>query len=353
MNFKPGDRVKFLNLKGGGVVAKIIDSRLVAVVDEGGFEIPTLISELVKMGDSDPGARYFDESFDPAAIENGLPEEAPESERSHELPSFISRNRKSEEIFLAFIPHEQKWLISGLLDVYLINNSSYDLLYNLFVDNGEGGFKGKDYGSCFMDSKLLLASISREQLPDWTSGYLQFLFHKEDCQTVLPPFNSEFRISGQKFYNESSYKESGFLSEKAITVKVLSVTDYLKQLATPPKEQRISSVARKEDEPLIFKYQTKPREAVVDLHITELLDDAETMRKEEILDFQISCFEQCLDSAIFNHFLRVTFIHGVGNGILREALLLILKKQEGIEIFDAPMQKYGVGAIEVRIPHNR
>jgi hypothetical protein len=38
--------------------------------------------------------------------------------------------------------------------------------------------------------------------------------------------------------------------------------------------------------------------------------------------------------------------------VLREAILQILKNYDGLEVVDAPMQKYGVGAIEVRIPHN-
>jgi len=48
----------------------------------------------------------------------------------------------------------------------------------------------------------------------------------------------------------------------------------------------------------------------------------------------------------------VTFIHGVGNGVLRANLIDLVKNQEGIEFFDAPMSQFGVGALEIRIPHN-
>jgi dsDNA-specific endonuclease/ATPase MutS2 len=83
-----------------------------------------------------------------------------------------------------------------------------------------------------------------------------------------------------------------------------------------------------------------------------LMEDPCSLENQEILDFQKSYFERCLESAIANHFLKVTFIHGVGNGVLRENILSVLEKYEGIEVLDAPMQKYGVGAVEVRIPHN-
>ena len=54
-----GDKVKFLNASGGGVVAKLIDSRTVSVLIEDGFEIPTLISELIRIVPDVPAARFF------------------------------------------------------------------------------------------------------------------------------------------------------------------------------------------------------------------------------------------------------------------------------------------------------
>jgi len=351
MNFQIGDKVKFLNAKGGGIVTRIIDTRMVGVAVEGGFEIPTLSSELIRLEKDEPGARFFDEHFDIAPREEMEERSIQTENRLLELPYSVTKNRKSEELFLAFVPHDQKWLISGLLDVMMVNNSSYDILYNLFLQNPDKTFTGKDYGSCFPDSRLILDTITREQLPEWTSGYLQFLFHKENCTEVLPPFNSEFRVSGQKFYNEASYRETNFITEKAIVVRLLSLTDYL-QLNRKQEDAPSARIPAREEEALIFKHQVNPREAEVDLHIEELLEDHISLKKEEILDFQIRYFERSLDSAISNRFLKVIFIHGVGNGILREAILGILKKQAGIEVFDAPMQKYGVGAIEVRIPHN-
>ena len=47
MGIKVGDRVRFLNSVGGGIVKKIVSKELVEVEDEDGFDIPTLISECV------------------------------------------------------------------------------------------------------------------------------------------------------------------------------------------------------------------------------------------------------------------------------------------------------------------
>jgi len=63
MKFQLGDRVKFLNSKGGGVVSKIISPTLVNVMIEDGFEIPTITSELVKVEPAGKVERMFAGEF--------------------------------------------------------------------------------------------------------------------------------------------------------------------------------------------------------------------------------------------------------------------------------------------------
>jgi hypothetical protein len=350
MKLNIGDKVKFLNAKGGGVICRILDSRMVSVAVEGGFEIPTLISELIRLEEDEPAGRIFRQELQDYQ-DLQVEDKTIADDRMSVLPAALTRNRKSEEIFLVFVPHDQKWLISGLVDIMLINNSSYDILYNIYLQNPDGGFTGKDYGSCFPDSRLILDTITREQITEWTDGYLQFLFHNNARHDVLPPFNSQFKVSGQKFYNEASYRETPFISEKAILVKILSITDYFK-ISTASEDKVNTKRISAESDSLINKHKVDQREAEVDLHIHELMEDPGLIGNQEILDFQKDYFQKCLDSAITNHLMKVTFIHGIGNSVLREAILQILKNYDGLEVVDAPMQKYGVGAIEVRIPHN-
>jgi hypothetical protein len=47
MRFYIGDKVGFLNEKGGGIVSKIINKKMVEVTVEDGFEFPYAISELI------------------------------------------------------------------------------------------------------------------------------------------------------------------------------------------------------------------------------------------------------------------------------------------------------------------
>jgi hypothetical protein len=350
---KVGDKVKFLNTSGGGIVAKIIDSRMVSILIEDGFEIPTMVSELIKIDPKEPAGRFFEDHYKIVPPDEETPVAEPDDDRLSNLPAHLVSDRKSEDIFLAFVPHDQKWLITGQLDVFLINNSSYDVLYNIFSKTPLGHFNGVDYGSIFPDSKLLLDTINREQLSHWTEGCMQFLFHKQQTQIVLPPFNSEFKVEGKKFYKEGNYRDHSLIHEKGIVVKVLSLTGHFQA-----EEKEVQKMPSNQDQsagnlnPLIARYHVAPGEATVDLHIHELVDDPANLDKSEILEFQKNYFLKCLDSAVAQHYRKVIFIHGVGNGILRSNIIEMLKKQEGIEYFDAPMAKYGVGALEIRIPYN-
>jgi hypothetical protein len=352
-DLKVGDKVKFLNTSGGGVVAKLIDTRTVSVMIEDGFEIPTMISELVKINSGDSAARFFEDHYDVKVPAQPEPEVDLPDDQHSTLPFHVTSDRKSEDIYLAFVPHDQKWLVTGQLDVILINNSSCDVLYNIFRKTPLNHFEGVDYGSIFPDSTLVLKTINREQVTHWTDGYIQFLFHKEQCKEVLPPFNAEFRVDGKRFFKEGNYRQHQVIKDKGIVLKILSLTEYFRDSAHTENPHPASSIQHPGSsiQPLIFAHQIAPREAEVDLHIHELVEDPSNLEKNEILDFQKNYFLRCLDSAMANHFLKVTFIHGVGNGVLRTVLIGLLQKQGGISFSDAPMAKYGIGALEIKLPH--
>lgn len=354
---KVGDTVKFLNSSGGGVVSRIIDSRMVGVMIEDGFEIPTMTGELVVVAATGRAARFFEEKF-PVHVsgageqERAAEEHLEESDRLAPLPKEVTASRINEEIFLAYIPHDQKWLITGQVDVVLVNNTGYDLLYNLFAKTALNHFEGVDYGNVFAGNSLVLSTVNREQLTRWSDGYIQFLFHCVQTGDVLPPFNAEFRVDGKKFYREGNYRPHPVIKEKGIVVRLLSLTSHFISLAAA-KDDPVPPAGgtRQENLPvaLIRKYETEPGEAEIDLHIHELIEDPSNLEKSEMLDIQKNYFLKCLDSAMAEHFRRITVIHGVGSGTLRSELMELLKKQEGISVSDAPMSKYGAGALDIRI----
>ncbi|MFM7769795.1 MAG: Smr/MutS family protein [Bacteroidota bacterium] len=87
----------------------------------------------------------------------------------------------------------------------------------------------------------------------------------------------------------------------------------------------------------------------VDLHIHELVDHYSGMSNGEIVELQMQHFERMLRIAEERKIKKIVFIHGVGQGVLRQEIRLHLRKYyPQCEFLDGNYQKYGHGATEVR-----
>jgi dsDNA-specific endonuclease/ATPase MutS2 len=88
-----------------------------------------------------------------------------------------------------------------------------------------------------------------------------------------------------------------------------------------------------------------PAPNIVDLHIEKLVNDFQNMKNAEILELQLKTFEKYLDQAIASGLNEITFIHGAGNGILKNAIHKKLSKMSEIQFYqDAQKEKFGYGA---------
>ena len=91
----------------------------------------------------------------------------------------------------------------------------------------------------------------------------------------------------------------------------------------------------------------------VDLHIHQLIPDCSQLGNHEKLNIQLETVKKRLDFAFRKKIQRVVFIHGVGEGVLKEELKYLLKRYDNLDFYDADFQKYGVGATEVYIYQNK
>ena len=91
---------------------------------------------------------------------------------------------------------------------------------------------------------------------------------------------------------------------------------------------------------------------VVDLHIEKLLSDTRGMTTFDLLNYQMDTARGQLEFAMRKRIQRVVFIHGVGEGILKEELRTLFRRYEGLKVQDADYRKYGMGATEVYIPQS-
>lgn len=90
----------------------------------------------------------------------------------------------------------------------------------------------------------------------------------------------------------------------------------------------------------------------VDLHIGQLVTSSKGLTNFDMLNLQLETAQRQLEFAIRKRIQKVVFIHGVGEGVLKEELNYLFKRYENVKFYDADYQKYGMGATEVYILQN-
>lgn len=90
----------------------------------------------------------------------------------------------------------------------------------------------------------------------------------------------------------------------------------------------------------------------VDLHIHQLVESTKGLGNFDMLNIQLETAKRQLEFAMQKRIQKVVFIHGVGEGILKEELHWLFRKYENVKYYDADYQKYGLGATEVYIFQN-
>ena len=353
--FQIGDKVNFLNSTGGGTVKRIIDTRMVEVTIEDGFDIPVLMSDLVLdfRSQQDRRQQVVDNAQKEIQQKQIIEEKEMDDARKSSLRRF-GRNAEEEGLYLAFIPQDQQWLLTGLLDVVLVNNTPADALYSFNIKE-EGKYISVDYGSIAPHSKVVIESISREDIEYWCEGYIQVILSQEEADFIYRPLHAPFSFRSSRFFKDGSYVESGVLGEKALMIKLTSLlalketeTDLAKMMKDGDKKTVAAQKLVKE-KAAIDRHQTAPGEAIVDLHIGELVDNILGMSSNDMFRTQMNYFKKMLESAITNEYDKVTFIHGVGNGVLKNAIIEELKHYDNTSNRMASIVKFGVGAIDVMI----
>ncbi len=90
----------------------------------------------------------------------------------------------------------------------------------------------------------------------------------------------------------------------------------------------------------------------VDLHIDKLVKSTKGMANHDMVTLQLDTAKRQLDFAIRKRIPKVVFIHGVGQGVLKEELKYLFGRYDNVRISDGDYKKYGLGAMEVYIIQN-
>jgi len=338
MKFTPGDKVSFINEKQQGIVKKILSGNMVVVEIEDGFEIPVRENELVKIGTVQPAPQIVSEQKETPIV--------------HDTGSVMDIC-EAGSIVIAAIPDAAGGVLTGPLSYYLVNRTEYDLLFT-FYRRQKNQWNGLSRGIVESGSNKELFHFKREELIDIQSFLCQGILYSEKQLHQVSTIRNEFEVLIPSLNN--ARKEVAGMASFAATVSIYSENVEeeipLKDLIQKYKQEKQAEPQSKQKQtsPLLKqpgKYGILENEKEVDLHIEELVDDFSGLSNAQMLEIQLKHFEKEMDNALRNHFKKIIFIHGVGNGKLKNEIRKELRQYPRVAFKDADSRNYGQGATEI------
>lgn len=311
MKYKLGDFVRFVDEKMEGYVTRIIDDTMIGVTGEDDFEIPVLVSKVTTV--------------------HGHKSTAVESQAFDEVKS-VNNEFETRGVYLA-VTSDQR--IASVVHFHLVNETSYQLLVSLTTEKLHK-FKGEYAGIIAPKSSAKIYSAPLPDIQIWPTFNFEVLFYT--TQNVAP---------AKPLSLKENFKAKDFSGTKKV-VQIIKEQAWLIRLDEP--ELVIDAEKLKES---FFKPSEEKREIEkpaneLDLHIEKLRDDYQFLSNAEILNIQLTAFRKALDAAIVHKLPEVTFIHGVGNGILKNEIHKLVSKHPQVQTFmDARKEKFGYGATKV------
>ena len=367
MTFHPGDKVKFLNDVGGGIVTRIKQNQ-VFVETSDGFEIPVFDNELIKVDQTGFGNIQETKENDVLPIfsfqkkkeknDTELVNKSPEIEIDNFSMDAVQENDSitaencTISILLGIVPVNKKGTMETSYQIYLISDCTYRMMFTFSVvkQNFCYGYKA---GLLEEDTKLLVAQYSINELKEIQSFKTSFIFYKKGIFLPHEPIIFEYKINDQLISNAASRKENDYFDENAIIINI-SEESLLNEIERNVSESEEAFIIQKKQKDVIIKksiIQNSKDTEEIDLHIENLVHSIEGLSSGEILDIQMSRFLISLEGAIRNKTKKIVFIHGVGNGKLKYEIRKQLdsSKYSRYRYQDASFKEYGYGATMVML----
>jgi hypothetical protein len=339
MQISVGDKVSFINEKLDGTVHSIINSRLVKVEIDDGFIIDADVKQLVIV------QKFINAKTETQDVDFEKPV-------AKKISSALSFTMAANTIQFITAPAEENKILSGNINFYVCNNTSSKILFALYAF-AEKRAQLIDSGEIQKQNEKLIANKSRSDIFDWNHFTIQILFCDEhnfnrpvvkDIPVLLPDLNAVSKNENVLQSFAKYFEVADLTTPEEIPVELLK-----EKLETRLQQKEnftspLSALKQKKNIPDRGDILLNTKE--VDLHIEELTDDFSHLTNAEIIALQLKHFTKELNYAISNHFYSIVFIHGVGNGKLKQELRNELKNYP-VTFRDGEYLKYGNGATEV------
>lgn len=347
-----GDIVRYLNAVGGGRVTRI-DGNM-AYVDEDGFETPVLLKECVVVTPVAPASKSS-----PKYVEPKTASTAPQVERK-EKQEAVAESPEGEllNIVLAYEPVEIKHLTTTEYDAYLVNDSNY-ALYLTYLTRADGeGWVVRFAGMIEPGYQEHLEHVTRDMVSRIDRIAVQYVAFKPQGEFKLKSTVAvEYAIDNTKFFKLHCFRANVYFDTSVLAFDIVKndvpqrpVLIDSSRLEEGLKKKKAADSAPVGKKTVVARVQRNPDVIEVDLHIDELLDTTAGMSNSDILAVQLKEFNRVMNENVRHPGRKIVFIHGKGEGVLRNALLKELKhKFKTCDAQDASFREYGFGATQVTI----
>lgn len=357
---KIGDQVKFVNEVGGGRVAGFQSKNIVLVEDADGFQVPMTLSEVVVVNEENYDTQRMVGMVNQTkqeAAQRAREEEEDERPVTFKAPAEERRGGDMLSAYLAFVPVDVNRFNQSDFEVYFVNDSNYYLHFTLLSVEG-CAWKLRHEAVVEPNTKLYLEEFGRDTLNDWERMGVQLMAYKRDKPFLLKPLiDVQLRIEAVKFYKRHTFVENDFFEQDALLYTIVERDEPSRPLIIDAKQLQKSlsqkksldaSPARKPAS--VGRRRSQDEPIVVDLHATEILETTAGMSASDILNYQLEVMRRTLKENEKHKCTKIVFIHGKGEGVLRQAIINELRYHfKNYPYQDASFQEYGYGATQVTI----
>lgn len=337
--YNPGDRVKFLNEVGGGVITKI-SGTVIYVENEDGFELPVSAAEII------PAV--------PVVAPKAPSAPAPENDilLSKGTPaSVVATGSDAPRMYMALLPENTQNPPDGNIRLFIVNACNCCALYLYSHFDGKR-YVTKATGKMEPNTKLQLETLASKELNSLPRFCFSVLSYCTESPTPAQYITKTIDINPVRFYKTAGFISSEFFGQPVMLLPITCAdTPQLTELlshdfhASPPVGVPLQSA-----KPIL----PSEEDIEVDLHIDALVDTTNGLTNKDMLDFQMNRFRHELEKAIKNRARRIVFIHGVGNGILKQEIRReLVRKYPRYTVQDASFREYGYGATMVILQNSR
>lgn len=344
------DIVRFLNQTGGGRITRIVDN-MAYVEDEDGFEQPALLRECIVVESAKPKPTAYDKPIAP------LPSKEVVVETAKPAPVIETKDGDTLNIVLAYEPRELKHLNTTTYDAYLVNDSNYYLYFAYMTrSDSDSEWVTRYHDIVEPNIQVHIEEFDHSLLTQMDRVAVQYMAFKQEKGFKLKnPALVEHRLDTTKFYKLHCFHDNEYFDTPVISLDIVKNDRPARMMTIDSSDlERAMKEKRHQDtRPQRTPVQKHPKKGEIvecDLHINALLDNTAGLSNKDMLDVQLDEFRRVMNENINRKGEKVVFIHGKGEGVLRNALITELKhKYKSCTWQDASFQQYGFGATMVII----